>query len=410
MPPLAAQRRWRREPVETPTPARHFENITIVDRPKPRRKPEPRIALPTRSLRFEPNLYIAQTQPGFEPVAWSEIEARVPSVREVARRAVPDRAGLTIFSALRPEAMSALRCSEDLFALAGYRSDIDSESAALDRIRAAAREAPFIDEALAARVHLLPGSRSGRRLRFRVIARQVGEHEFRRIDLQHAVERGIEERRDHTWRLDEAADLELWATQIGNELLIAVRLSDERMRHREYKIAHRPASLRPAVAAAIAWLSEPREDDIVLDPFCGAGTVLIERAHLARYRNLIGSDRDSKAMRAAMENIGSRYKPIELHDRWDAGALPLADASVTKIVTNLPWGMKSGSHTENRRSYRDWIAEFNRILAPNGKMVLLTAEWRLMRDLIDRRALAVEKMMRVTILGAPASVYVCGKL
>ena len=50
-----------------------------------------------------------------------------------------------------------------------------------------------------------------------------------------------------------------------------------------------------AVAAALAWLSEPRDDDIVLDPLCGVGTVLIERAHLGRYAMLLGGDADAEA-------------------------------------------------------------------------------------------------------------------
>lgn len=354
---------------------------------------------------------MAQTQPGFESIVWSEIEARVPSAREQARRQVGDRAGLSIFTTSTPHKLRSLRCAEDVLLLAGYRYGLSSESAGLDQIRFASREAPFVEEALNARVVFQPAARAGRRLRFRVVARQVGDHEFRRVDLQRVVGLGIAERRDHTWRLDEdAADVEFWATQIGSELLLGIRLTDERMRHRDYKIAHRPGSLRPAVAAAMAWLSDPRDDDIFLDPFCGVGTVLIERAHLGRYRNLIGSDRDSGAIRAARENIGPRFKPLELHDDWDTGALPLADASVTKIATNLPWGIKHGSHAVNRRRYGDWLAEMNRVLAPEGKMVLLTAEWRLMRDLIERGALAVENLLRVTVLGAPASLYLCKKV
>src|SRR5262249_53793215 len=279
------------------------------------------------------------------------------------------------------------------------------------QIRCAAGEGAVVEEALNAHVVFQPAARAGRRLRFRVVARQVGDHEFRRVDLQRVVELGIAERHDHTWRLDEeVADVEFWATQIGSELLLGIRLSDERMRHRDYKIAHRPGSLRPAVAAAMAWLSDPRDDDIILDPFCGVGTLLIERAHLGRYRNLIGSDRDPGAIRAARENIGPRFKPVELHDDWDAGALPLADASVTKVTANLPSGIKHGSHAVNRRRYGDWLAEMNRVLAANGKMVLLTAEWRLMRDLSDRGALAVDKMSHVTVLGAPAALYVCKKI
>jgi len=58
---------------------------------------------------------------------------------------------------------------------------------------------------------------------------------------------------------------------IDAEFFLTVRLSDDRMRHREYKTAHRPASCAPSSAAALGWLSEPREDDVVLDPFAAAG-------------------------------------------------------------------------------------------------------------------------------------------
>jgi len=178
------------------------------------------------------------------------------------------------------------------------------------------------------------------------------------------------------------------------------------MRQREYKIAHRPASLRPSVAAALVVLSEPHDDDIVLDPFCGAGTVLIERAHFGRYRNLIGSDRDADAIDAARANIGARYKPIELHS-WDAAALPLGDATVTRVVTNLPWGVRSGTPGQNRKLYGRWLAEMNRVLKRGGKLVVLTAETRLMHELRVGGVIVPERILRVTVLGRSASVFVC---
>ena len=370
-------------------------------------------ALPERApphpIRFGPNLYIAHTQPGFEGIAADEIAGRIGGAREITRRVVPDRAGMTIFFAPAAEKLGALRTPEDLFGLAGYRAGIGPENKELDRIRGASREAPLVDQALVARVKVSPGTRAGRRLKFRVIARMAGEHEYRRVDFQRAVERGILERGDHTWRLEEDdADVELWASMIDAEFFLTVRLSDDTMRHREYKSAHRPASLRASSAAALAWLSEPREDDVVLDPFCGAGTILIERAHLGRYAMLLGSDRDAAALAAARENVGARYKPIQL-ENWDAAALPLADASVNKIVTNLPWGIRYGSHGENRKLYPLWFREFARVLKSGGVMVLLTAEWRLMRDLERTRKIAPSKIIRVSVLGKPAAIYLCRK-
>lgn len=372
------------------------------------RKPAPERPRP-HPIRFGPNLYIAHTQPGFEGIAAGEIAERIRGAREIARRVVPDRAGMTIFFAPAAEKLGAIRTAEDLFGLAGYRAAVGPESAALDKIRATAREAPLVEAAIAARVKVSPGTRAGRRLKFRVIARMAGEHEFRRVDFQRAVERGIVERGDHTWRLEEEdADVELWATMIDAEFFLTVRLSDDTMRHREYKAAHRPASLRASSAAALVWLSEPRADDVVLDPFCGAGTILIERAHLGRYAMLLGSDRDHAAIAAARINVGTRYKPIQL-ENWDAGAIPLGDASVDKIVTNLPWGLRYGSHGENRKLYPRWFREFSRVLKSGGVMVMLTAEWRLMRELERAGKIAADRIIRVSVLGRPAAIYVCRK-
>jgi tRNA (guanine6-N2)-methyltransferase len=360
-------------------------------------------------IRFGPNLYIAHTQPGFEAIAADEIATRISAAREITRRVVPDRAGMTIFFAPGADKLGVLRTAEDLFGLAGYRAGVGPENKELDKIRGASREAPLVEAALVARVRVTPGTRAGRRLKFRVIARMAGEHEFRRVDFQRAVERGILERSDHTWRLEEeGADVELWATMIDSEFFLTVRLSDDAMRHRDYKAAHRPASLRASSAAALAWLSEPRDDDVVLDPFCGAGTILIERAHLGRYAMLLGSDRDAAALAAARVNVGARYKPIQL-ENWDAGALPLGDASVNKIVTNLPWGLRYGSHGENRKLYPIWMREFARVLKPGGMMVMLTAEWRLMRELERTRKFAPSKIIRVSVLGKSAAIYVCRK-
>jgi tRNA (guanine6-N2)-methyltransferase len=393
--------------------------------PRPRRaNPEP-----PKPFKFGPHIYLAQTQPGFEPIAWNEIAARCDRDNpvELGRRYVPDRVGMTILSTPRVAPLKLVRTAEDFFAVVAYRrfpvspfdpalkyapkstaeheADERVASKTLERVRTAGRDARFIEEALAAHVSMVPGSRAGKRLHYRVIARMAGEHPFRRVDLQHAVERGIGDRDDHSWQPGgDDADVEFWATMFPGEFILTLRLSDERLRHRDYKVAHLPGSLRPSVAAALGWLSEPSPDDIVLDPMCGAGTVLIERANMGRYQLLIGGDSNPESLDAARENVGPRYKPIELHT-WDASAIALEAASVNKVITNLPWGMRHGSHAENRRLYPHLIEEFRRVTKPGGLIVMLTAETRLMADLMSRGAFRPQKILRVSILGAPAAIY-----
>ena len=377
-------------------------------RKAPLKKNNAPTSTPTREprLKISGDLIIAHTQPGFEGVAIREALTRFEGVREVGRRSIAARNGMALLSADHPEALARMRCAEDLFSVVGYVRPLGSGDDGLEQARKLARQAPFVEAALRHRVLVTPGSKSGQRLDFRVLVRTIGDHEYRRVDLQKALERGIAERGDRRWRLDENGEVEFWATLLEDELFLTIRLSDERMRQRDYKVAHFPGSLRPSAAAAMALLSQPTDADVVLDPLCGAGTILIERAHLGRYRMLRGGDSDPQALAAARENIGPRYKPIELRE-WDAVALPIGDGEVTRIITNLPWGRKWGSHPENRRLYPRLMREFRRVLAPGGLMVLMTSETRLMRELLDEHEIALNSMLAVTVLGASAWIYVC---
>ncbi len=76
-------------------------------------------------------------------------------------------------------------------------------------------------------------------------------------------------------------------------------------------------------------------------------------------------------------------------------------------MSNLPWGIKHGSHPENRRLYPKLITEFRRVLKPGGTMVLLSAEMRLMSELWTKAHIRPSSILRVTVLGAPAAIYVC---
>ncbi|HLH77631.1 MAG TPA: methyltransferase domain-containing protein [Candidatus Binataceae bacterium] len=357
-------------------------------------------------LKFSSQTIIAHTQPGLEAVVISEAVSRIAGVTELGRRVVPDRSGLAVFDAPDPRLLARLRCAEDLFAMVGYARGIATDEHGLEAARRLARAAPFVEQALLSRVQVTAGSRAGYRLSFRVLVRVVGDHQFRRVDLARALERGIGERGDHRWRAQADGEVEFWATLLQDELILALRLSDDRMRQRQYKVAHFPGSLRPSVAAAMAWLSQPQDDDVVVDPLCGAGTILIERAHLGRYRMLLGGDHNEAVLAAARENIGPRYKPIELR-LWDATALPLRDASVTRVIVNLPWGRRIGSHSDNRRLYPRLMGEFRRVLVPGGRLVMLSGEGGLLRESIARSDLTPSAVLPVTILGTPARIVVC---
>jgi 23S rRNA G2445 N2-methylase RlmL len=269
-----------------------------------------------------------------------------------------------------PEELLGLREAEDLFRIIAQPFDLPRSPEALRRLERAARDAPFdstprIPGLAARRPH------SGRL--FRVVARQVGRAPYRRDEIAQAVVRGILARKDGPWRPVATGGIEFWVTAWAADAFIAVRLTDSSARHREYKRAHLPASLRPSAAATLVGLTNPAPDDVFLDPMCGAGTLLIERGEAGRYALLLGGDLSVEAVDAARANIGRRYQPIELHT-WDARALPLDRGSVTALATNLPFGTRVGDAETNRRLYAPFIREAARVLRPRARLVTLTGD------------------------------------
>jgi tRNA G10 N-methylase Trm11 len=139
---------------------------------------------------------------------------------------------------------------------------------------------------------------------------------------------------------------------------------------------------------------------------CGVGTILIERARAARYRLLLGGDIASEAVDATLANVGRKYKPVQIR-RWDARNLPLADASVSAILTNMPFGRQIGTVEDNRTLYPALIREWARILAPGGRMVLLTGDRQLLaRSLRPFPHLVARRPVQILVRGYRASLIV----
>ena len=248
------------------------------------------------------------------------------------------------------------------------------------------------------------GLKLRKRVTFRVTSRLSGHRNFRRLDLQRVVERALQ---THGWHLTAPnSALDVWAEVHGDDGYISVRLSPIEMAQRAYKRVHIPASLKPPLAYSMVRLSQPRPNDVFLDAMCGAGTILLERAFAGRYGYLIGGDISTEALDATVTNFGRQHQPRQFF-HWDAHALPLQPKTVDKIVCNLPFGETHGEASRLTKLYRECLRQFETVLKPRGRMVLLTSQRRLLDGLLkQRRKLKVTQRLTVDVRGMRAWIYV----
>ncbi|RKU30957.1 hypothetical protein C6499_05600 [Candidatus Poribacteria bacterium] len=243
-----------------------------------------------------------------------------------------------------------------------------------------------------------------KRMPFRVTSRLSGKRNFRRTDLQRVIEQVLSKR---GWYLTSGGSaLDLWAEVHGDDGYISVKLSSNDMAQRPYKQAHIPASVKPTLAYSMVRLSRPHPNDVFLDAMCGAGTILLERALINRYRYLIGGDVSIDALDATVTNFGRQHQPRQFF-HWDARNLPLQPNTVDKIVCNLPFGETVGNVPQLTNLYRRCLKEYARVLKPRGRMVLLTSQRTFLDDELQQlRFLKVGKQLTVDVRGKRAWIYV----
>ncbi|MFD3405411.1 TRM11 family SAM-dependent methyltransferase [Kribbella sp. NPDC058693] len=167
------------------------------------------------------------------------------------------------------------------------------------------------------------------------------------------------------------------------------------------RVERLPWSTNPVVAEVLVRLAKVRPGDRVVDPFCGTGTILRAVRRRAPGARVVGTDHDPRALKIATGN--QAHYLVEAK----ADALPLEDSSVDRVVTNLPFGKQVGSHQLNRALYPAVVREVDRVLAGDGRAVLLTEDKRLLENAIQRhRALKVVRRRLLKYNGATPTAYV----
>lgn len=224
----------------------------------------------------------------------------------------------------------------------------------------------------------------------------------------------------------EEPDLRLHVLVVGGEAQLSLDLSGEPLHRRGYRDAGGPAPLKENVAAALllraGWPAHAAAGGALVDPMCGAGTLLVEGALLAmdvapgllrrtlgatrhcfgfegwrghdralwaslreealrrrhesrsRRPRLAGSDVDPQALaraRASLDAAGIEGVRLTIADVADLQ--PPAGAAAGLVATNAPYGHRLGEAAELEAVYRR-LGEALKSRFTGWSLALLTAD------------------------------------
>jgi len=175
---------------------------------------------------------------------------------------------------------------------------------------------------------------------------------------------------------------------------------------RAWRKAFVPAGINPSLAYVLCELAELHKDDIVLDPFCGGSTIPITAMLYFGVKKAFASDISGKAIDVSLGNwkASGIKKDKYVLFRSNVSTLKLQPKSITKVITNMPFGIRVGSHELNEKLYRNFAFKLNRLLTDGGFAIVLTQEKQLLEEAM-KDGFEVQELMTLEVGGLRPSVF-----
>ena len=208
---------------------------------------------------------------------------------------------------------------------------------------------------------------------FRVTSQRVGEHDFTSIQIQKFAGQALLEKYGKKVDLKNF-DLNVICDVVGNKCFIGLQLTKESLHKRFERIFNHPAAIKAPLAYAMLKLANLQKNEILLDPFCGGGTIPIEAAQIYNGKiKIFASDINEKFIEGAKLNAKSaKVEDFIKFKVADARKLDKFYTKVNKIVTNPPYGIRMAKEKNIKPIYFNFLLSASKILDKDGRIVLIT--------------------------------------
>ncbi|NPA63110.1 MAG: class I SAM-dependent RNA methyltransferase [Methanococci archaeon] len=279
---------------------------------------------------------------------------------------------------------------------------------------------------------------------------RVGTHDFTSIDIGRVAGDALinSYKRDKNVRLKvnlNEPDIIVRVEVIFDEVIVGLDTTgDIALDKRGYRVFNHPAHLNATIASSLIYLSDWKDEETLLDPMCGSGTIPIEGALIKRnippgkfrekkygfkFVNIFGYDLLEEIKKDILENerLYNIYG-IDKNEKYILGAvenarsagvlntLTLSVGDATKmeenfkdidvIIANPPYGIRMGSKRGVKKLYEKFLLSAKKIMHDSSRMVVITAEDKLFREAVVKQNFDIKDEFAVMFGGLLTRVFI----
>jgi len=164
--------------------------------------------------------------------------------------------------------------------------------------------------------------------------------------------------------------------------------------------------LSDAVAYLLNAFSQPKPDDVFLDPFAGTGAIAASRAKYFPAQRIIASDNNPQLLKKLEKRL--KHHPnthVSLADALNMNTI--SDSSIDVIVTDPPWGEYQPLPFSPSDFYLKMLAEFRRVIKRDGRVVVLMgrSQEENFEEAVKSTKFSIAEKLNVLVAGRKADVY-----
>jgi tRNA (guanine6-N2)-methyltransferase len=183
-------------------------------------------------------------------------------------------------------------------------------------------------------------------------------------------------------------------------------------KHTAYDKLLNKGELHPELAFLLNQIAAPVKSDICLDPFCGYGSIPLQRLKHFPTEKFYAFDNNEKVLAVAKDKLKNHLNSrcIVKNVNFNLIENSIAFESIDKIVTDPPWGLFENIK-DIAEFYRLIIDKCIRLIKLTGKIVIMTAKKEeLLKAVESTSNCSITKTYSILVSGKKASVFVIERI
>lgn len=190
-------------------------------------------------------------------------------------------------------------------------------------------------------------------------------------------------------------------------ILLMLKISNNRLT--EKNIAK--GSLRPELSYLLVAVADLQENDIVLDPFFGSGSIPKIIVKHFNYNMCFASEIDHDCVENLKKEYKKNNKKLFIKEKDATNLDCFEDNFIDAIITDPPWNIFNKDESMNFIDfYKRMLLEFDRILKKTGKAIILMGNQNeFERALCECNNFKLDNTISILVNGKKANIYCLSK-